>query len=354
MKGTSKKRSKKAGLAPGTPVHVGEQKMDKSRITVISYDEKGYEENTISDISECFPKVQSSQTTWISVKGLHDIASLQQLATFLNIHALVVEDVVNTHQRPKVEEYDPYLFMVLKRVEYTPENQNLSIEQVSLILGPQFLLSFEEGPKEIFESVRNRIRAGKGRMRKLGADYLAYALLDSVVDHYFVVVEHLGEAIEILEEELVHAPKEETLQTLHRLKRDIITIRKTVWPLREIVASLERGDLPVLTPQTTLYFRDVYDHTIQVIEAVETYRDMLASILDLYLTTLSNRLNETMKVLTMMATVFIPLTLIAGIYGMNFKYMPELEWPWGYPVVLGIMAALAGGMLWFFKRKGWL
>lgn len=348
-----KKRSKKSGLVPGTPIHVGEQKMDKVLVTVMSYNEGSYEEHTVSSIADCLGYIQPSRTTWISVKGLHDVEPLQQLAAGLTIHSLVLEDVVNTDQRPKIEDYDNYLFLVLKWFHLASHSSTVTPEQVSIILGAQWVVSFEEGPGDMFGPLRDRIRKDKGQIRKLGTDYLAYALSDAVVDHYFSVLEHLGETIEALEEELVHYPKQENLHALYRLKRNLIIIRKAVWPLREVVANLERGESQLLSPQTKLYFRDVYDHTIQVIETVETYRDMLASMLDIYLTTLSNRLNETMKVLTMMATLFIPLTFIAGIYGMNFKHMPELEWLWGYPAVLGVMASLAGGMLWFFRRKQW-
>ena len=349
-----RKRSRKSGLPPGTPIHIGVQKTDKPILTIITYNATDSQEKTVSTVSDCLQAIGEDHATWISVKGLHDIGVLQQLAEGLHVHPLVIEDIANTEQRPKVESYDTYNFLVLKWIHQIPASTELAIEQVSVIQGANFLVTFEEGPTDIFQTVRTRIRGGKGQIRTLGIEFLAYTLLDAVVDHYFIVLESLGEAIEYLEEQLIAHPTPETLHELHRLKRAMILLRKSVWPCREVIAHLERGESSLLTSATTLYFRDVYDHTIQVIETTETYRDMLAGMLDIYLTSLSNKLNETMKVLTMMATLFIPLTLIAGIYGMNFHYMPELEWRWGYPAVLFGMVLLTVGMLGFFRKKRWL
>lgn len=348
-----KTRSSKAGLPPGTPIHIGVQKREQPVLRVLTYHEGGVEEKTASTVSECVQAIGGHHLTWISVRGLHDIDLLQQLSGALHIHPLVVEDIANTEQRPKFEDYETYNFLVLKWIQQIPVSKELAIEQISIIQGANLLVSFEEGPDDIFQAVRNRIHGGKGQIRNLGTDYLAYALIDAVVDHYFIVLESLGEVIEDFEGHLITHPNPENLHKLHRLKQDMILLRKAVWPCREVIAKLERGESPLLTPATGIYFRDVYDHTIQVIESTETYRDMLASMLDIYLSSMSNKLNETMKVLTMMATLFIPLTFIAGIYGMNFTYMPELEWPWGYPAVLAVMVSLAGGMLWFFRRKHW-
>jgi len=229
-------------------------------------------------------------------------------------------------------------------------------EQVSLILGPNFVISFQEEGKEgdLFEVVRERLRSSKGKLRKMGADYLLYALLDAIVDGYFVILERLGERIEVLEEELLANPSQLTLQNIHTMKREMIFLRKSVWPLREVISGLQRGESPLITETTGPYLRDVYDHTIQVIDAVESFRDMLAGMLDIYLSSISNRLNEVMKLLTIIATIFIPLTFIVGVYGMNFKLMPELEWRWGYPAVWLVMVVVAGLMLAFFRRKRWL
>jgi magnesium transporter len=239
-------------------------------------------------------------------------------------------------------------------LDQSNQSKEILTEQISLILGPSFVISFQEREGDVFDPIRERIRSGKGRIRKMGADYLAYALLDAIVDDYFIVMEKLGERIEFLEEELVKRPLPETLQTIHHLKREMIFFRKAVWPLREVIGSLERGELPLVKETTRIYLRDVYDHTIQVIDTIETFRDMVSGMLDIYLSSVSNRLNSVMKVLTIIATIFMPLTFLAGIYGMNFKHMPELEWKWGYPAVWIAVILISVSMLTYFKKKGWL
>lgn len=354
MKHGLKKRSSKSGLPPGTPVHIGQQRTDTVTMTVCTYSDKDFHEQDTSHVDECLALAKKPGIRWVAVHGIHQIEILQRLASSFGLHPLVIEDIANTEQRPKVEDYGEYLFAVLKGLHLKEETSEITVEQVSLVLGQDFVLSFQEGSGNILQAVRERLRNGKGRVRTLGSDYLAYTLTDAVVDHYFAVLEHSGEHIERLEEELVTNPGAEALQALHRLKRDMIVLRKAVWPLREVIGHFERGDSPLIKKSTLIYFRDVYDHTIQVIETTETFRDMLAGMLDIYLTTLSNRLNETMKVLTVIATIFIPLTLIASIYGMNFKHMPELEWWWGYPLVLAVMGILGGLMVWYFRKKRWI
>jgi magnesium transporter len=253
-----------------------------------------------------------------------------------------------------MEDYGDYLYVVVKMLHDKGKTGQVEAEQVSLIIGPNFVFSFQEGEGDVFEPIRERIRNGKGRLRKMGADYLAYSLLDAIVDYYFVILEKLGERVEFLEEELVTNPKTQTLQEIHHLKREMIFLRKAVWPLREVIGALERGESPLIQKGTSLYLRDVYDHTIQAIDTVETFRDMVSGMLDIYLSSVSNRLNAVMKVLTIIATVFMPLTFLAGVYGMNFKYMPELEWRWGYPLVWAVMIGIGGVMLIYFKRKKWL
>jgi magnesium transporter len=281
---------------------------------------------------------------------VHRADILEAVGAQADLHPLVIEDIHNTYQRPKVEDYEQYLYIVLKMISWDEAANEIRGEQVSLVLGKNFVLSFKEDPGDIFDPIRTSLREGKGRIRKQGPDYLAYALLDQVVDHYFIVLENLGEKIEDLEEELVTNPDAATLQTIHHLKRELIFLRKSVWPLREAISSLERWESPLLQPDTLVYLRDVYDHNIQVIDTIETFRDML----DIYLSSVSNRMNEVMKVLTIIATIFIPLTFIAGIYGMNFTNMPELGWPMGYFMIWGLMIVIFIGMLIFFKRKGWL
>jgi magnesium transporter len=349
-----KKTSKKVGLPPGTLVHVGEKKVDKVRITIIDYDESQFQEKEIGTIEECLSFKDKPTTTWINVEGLHQVEVLDRIGNCFGLHPLVLEDVLNTGQRPKLEDFGEYVYIVLKMLYSEDGNDEITEEQLSVILGPTFIISFQEKDGDIFDPIRERIRIGRGRIRKTGADYLAYSLLDSVVDHYFIALEKLGEKIEFLEEELVTKPTTETLQTIHDLKREMVFLRKSVWPLREIISGLERGESALIQESTLIYLRDVYDHTIQVIDTVETFRDIISGMLDIYLSSVSNRMNEVMKVLTIIATIFIPLTLIAGIYGMNFQYMPELGWRWGYPTIWLAMLVIGAIMLVYFRRKRWL
>jgi magnesium transporter len=349
-----KRRSGKAGLPPGTLVHVGEESTREVKITRVVYDEARLEQDEAATIDACLPLDGGRGVTWIDVDGLHRVDVLEQLGECLGVHPLVLEDILNTDQRPKLDDFDDYLFIVLKMFRYDGQGGEMEAEQISLILGAGFVVSFQEKPGDVFDPIRERIRSNKGRIRKMGADYLAYALVDAIVDNYFVVLEQVAEKIELLEEELVADPTPETLQTIHDLKRDMIFLRKSVWPLREVIGGLERGESALIGESINVYLRDVYDHTIQVIDTMETFRDMISGMLDIYLSSVSNRMNEVMKVLTIIATIFIPLTLIAGIYGMNFDYMPELEWPWGYPMVWLVMLGIAVVMLVYFRKKRWL
>jgi magnesium transporter len=350
-----KKRSKKAGLEPGSLVHIGEKKTEEVKITIIDYDESHFQEKEAKSIEECFVFKDKPTVTWINIEGIHQIEILEKLGECYGLHPLIMEDILNTDQRPKMEDFGEYIYIVLKMLEYNDKTSEIVTEQISLILGSNFVISFQEGIKgDVFNPVRERIRSAKGRIRKLGADYLAYSLLDTIVDNYFIILEKLGERIESLEEELVSSPKPETLHTLHNLKREMLFLRKSVWPLREVLSNLERGEYSLFQKTTGIYLKDVYDHTIQVIDTIETFRDMLSGMLDIYLSSISNRLNSVMKVLTIIATIFMPLTFIAGLYGMNFKYMPELSWPWGYPLALFIMLVIGISMLFYFKKKKWL
>lgn len=350
----TKQRSKKAGLPPGTLIHIGTRKTERPRIAFLHYDEGAVEEKEADKVEECFAFKETPGVTWVNVDGLHEIQILEKLGSCYGLHPLVLEDILNTDQRPKVEDYGDYLYIVLRMLSIEKSSDSIESEQISLILGPNYVFSFQERRGDVFDPVRERIRTGKGRMRKMGADYLAYALIDAIVDNYFVVLEKLGEEIESLEEELVQDPRTSTLREIHRLKRELIFLRKAVWPLREVIGSLERGECPLVREATTLYLRDVYDHVIQVVDTLETFRDMLSGMLDIYLSSVSNRMNAVMKVLTVIATVFMPLTFLAGVYGMNFKYMPELEWRWGYPFIWLVMIVIGAFMMLFFKRKKWL
>lgn len=351
-----KTRAKKKGLPPGTLVHIGEKRAQGASITVIDYDETNISELEIKTLDQCFPFKESPTTTWINVEGL-DADVIQKLGDCYGFHPLVLEDILNTDQRPKLEDYGEYIYIVVKMLSERKGGKGVEFfsEQVSIILGKNFVMSFQEGVKgDVFNHVRERIRSGKGRVRSMGADYLAYSLMDAIVDNYFVILEAVGERIEDIEDELVSHPAPQTLKNIHELKREMIYLRKSVWPLREVVSWLERGGSPLIKPPTALYLRDVYDHTVQVIDAIETSREMLSGMLDIYLSSLSNRLNEIMKFLTIIGTIFIPLTFVVGVYGMNFDFMPELRWRYGYLAVLFVMLLVSISMLFYFRRKKWI
>ncbi len=349
-----KRKAKTAGQPPGTVVFTGEKKVERVQVTLIEYNERVSEEKEVRNIADCVPAKKKPSVSWINVNGLHDTRLIETFGEHFGLHPLVLEDIVNIDHRPKVDEFEKYLFIMLKMITYGNDKNELDIEQVSLVVGNNFVISFQEREGDVFGQIRDRIRMAKGRIRKMGADYLAYALVDAIVDHYFDVLEETGERLEALEEELLSDPRPETSARIHGIKRDLIYLRKSVWPLREIIANLERGESGIMQPSTSVFLRDVYDHTIQVIDTLETYRDMISGLLDMYLSSISNRMNEVMKVLTLIATIFIPLTFIAGIYGMNFQRMPELGWRWGYFTVLIVMGCVGAAMVFFFKRKRWL
>jgi magnesium transporter len=350
----SKKRSEKTGLPPGTLVHIGEKKAEKVNISLIDYDETQFQQKESVTVEEAIPFKEKPTVTWLNVTGLHEVKIVEEIGKAFNIHPLLLEDIVHTGQRPKLEDLEDYLFFVLKMLTYDEEKNTLVAEQVSLILGPHFVISFQETDSDVFKPVKERIKNAKGRIRKLGGDYLAYALIDAIVDNYFLILEHFGEKIEVLQEEVLSQPGPDTLQIIQATKRDMIFLRKSVWPLREAISVLYRGESPLITGSVIPYLRDVYDHTIQVIDNIETFRDMISGTLDVYLSSVSNKMNEVMKVLTIIATIFIPITFIAGVFGMNFKYMPELEWRWAYPIVWLVMLTVGIAMLIGFRRRKWL
>jgi magnesium transporter len=348
-----KKRSQKAGLPPGTLIHIGEPGSGEVRTTVVEYDEGHFQERGWDTPEGCYVFPPRPAVTWINVDGIHQKDLVEKLGECFRLHPLVQEDILNTDQRPKVEDYGEDLFIVVKSLSYDEGTEEITAEQISLILRPEGVLSFQEKVGDAFSGVKERLRNGKGRLRRMGPDALVYALLDLVVDHYFAVLEKLGERIESLEANLLTDPSSLTLHRLQDLKREMLLLRKWVWPMREVLGSLERGDFSVIQESTRIYLRDVYDHTIQVMDTIEILRDMLSGMVEIYLSSINNRLNGVMKVLTIIATIFMPLTFLSGLYGMNFKYMPELEWYWGYPFVLSLMALIAGGMLVIFWRKKW-
>jgi magnesium transporter len=354
MPGFMRRTSKKAGLPPGTLVHIGEKKTERVRITLIDYDETQFKQAEVETVEECFPFKDKPTVTWINIDGLHDIQVIEKIGQYFNLHPLLMEDILNTEQRPKTEDFGDYIFLVAKMLYYNDQAEQVEAEQVSLILGPSWVISFQERPGDVFNAVRERIEKSKGRIRKMAADYLAYSLLDAIVDNYFIIMEKFGDRIEDTETELAISPTRQTLQAIRAIKKEMVFLRKSVWPLRELVSNLERGGSALIHESTGVYLRDVYDHTIQVIDTVESFRDMISGMLDIYLSSISNRMNEVMKVLTIFAAIFIPLTFVVGIYGMNFEYIPELKWHWGYFGILVVMASIASVMLFYFKRKRWL
>jgi len=349
----SKKSSEKAGLPPGTVVFVGEQKVEEIRITLIDYDENQYAEREIKNIEDCFPYKDTPSISWINIDGVHQVDVIEKLGAHFVLHPLLQEDVVHTQQRPKFDEFDDHLFIVLRMFSFNEVDNELEAEQISLIVGANFVISFQERQGDVFEQVRERLRNGKGRIRKKGSDYLAYALIDAIVDSYYTILEGLGEHIESLQEDLVSEPKQEDLQIIQHLKRNMLFIRKSVWPLREVIGGLARSESNLIKEDVLVYVRDVYDHVIQAIDTIETFRDMLSAMLDIYLSSVGNRMNQVMKVLTIIATIFIPMTFLAGIYGMNFKYMPELEWKYAYPIFWLFVLSLFILMIMWFKKKKW-
>jgi magnesium transporter len=349
-----KRTANKVGLPPGSLVHIGDKRIEKVKITIIDYDEMRFEEREVDVVEKCYPFKDTPTVTWINIDGIHEADTIEKIGKHYDIHPLVLEDIMNSVQRPKMEDLEHYVFVILKMLFYDEKAREILSEQVSLILGSNFVITFQEKEGDVFNPVRDRLRMAKGRIRKMKADYLAYCLLDTIVDHYFIVLEKMGEGIESLEEELVADPTPETLQTIHILKRELIFLRRSVWPLREAVTGLERGESVLIHESTGIYLRDVYDHTIQIIDTIETFRDMVSGMLDVYLSSISNKMNEVMKVLTIIATIFIPLTFIAGIYGMNFEYIPELKWHWGYIASLFLMGIIALIMVLYFRRKRWL
>jgi magnesium transporter len=348
-----RKIKKTLAQSPGTLVHIGERKTERVTMTLTRYDKDTLEEKEIHSPLECSDTKGFNGVCWLNVTGIHDMNAIEAVGNQFGIHPLVLEDIVNTMQRPKQEEIEDYLFTVLKMLYYDRDTKEVKSEHLSMILKNGTLITFQEQEGDVFDSVRERIRRNNGRIRKTGADYLFYALVDAVVDNYFLVLETMGEEIESLEYLLLDHPTPKILESVHGLKQELIYLRKGVWPLREVLSELLKSTPKRIKKETEIFLRDVYDHTIQVIETVETYRDMVAGLQDLYLSSVSNRMNEVMKVLTIIATIFIPLTFIAGIYGMNFMGMPELKWKYGYLSVWVVMILIAVIMVAYFKKKKW-
>ncbi|EMR01405.1 magnesium/cobalt transporter CorA [Cesiribacter andamanensis] len=349
-----RKGKHKVGLPPGSPMYTGHQADEPVTMQLFLYTPDQLQELEPATVEEVKAARLPGSSLWLNVDGVHQVALVEQLCQQFGIHPLTIEDIVNTHQRPKVEQLEGYLYVVLKMIDYDAERGTVSSEQVSLVLGPDFVLSFQERPGDTFTAVRNRLRLGKPRIRGGGSDYLLYALMDTIVDNYFVILDKIDERAVALEEQmLVHATKD-NFDAVYHLKREMLTIWRSVWPLRDVMYRLERGDFALIQEKTQIYLHDVYDHMTQIIDIVEVTRDLLKGMADLYHSTISSRTNEIMRVLTIISTIFIPLTFIVGVYGMNFEVMPELTWTWGYYGVWGLMLVLTVSMVVVFRKRKWL
>ena len=349
-----KRYSQKVGLPPGTLIYIGKERTDPVRITVFDYDETYLHEEEVQTIEACLPFTDTPTVTWIHIEGVHDTQIIEEIGAYFGVNALVLEDLMSPTQLPKIEVYEDHTFIILKNLDYDTATLSVSREQISLIIGENFVISLQEGSGEFFTPIRNRLQNTNSRIRKMRSDYLTYALIDVIVDNYFMVLEQFSDRIESTEEEAIANPTSEVLQKINDLRREFRLLRRPILPLRDVIDTVLGGEIPLLTQDTYLYFRDVYDHLIQVIHTLETLRNTVSELFDTYTSAVSHRMNEIMKVLTIVATFFIPLTFIAGIYGMNFKFMPELETHWGYPVVLLVMAGVGIAMFVYFKLRKWL
>ena len=345
---------KKLGQVPGSVIYTGERSKEKLFIDAFDYTKEFCNEKELQSVQESFEYKDTDSVTWINLNGLNHVTQIEKLGEHYKLHPLVLEDIVNIAQRPKIDEYDDYIFIVLKMLYYDDNNTIVS-EQVSFILGKNHVLSFQESEGDVFNEVRDRLRQAKGRVRTMKSDYLLYTLIDAIVDHYFSVIEVLGDKIEDFETAIFAGNTDGDIsQKIQNLKREILRVRRAIFPLREVINRIEKNESPLIQKKTITYFRDIYDHLIQVSENIDIYREMIWSLMDMYMTTISNKMNEVMKVLTIMASIFIPLTFIAGIYGMNFEYIPELQYKYSYFILWGVMIVLFIGMLIYFKRKKWL
>jgi magnesium transporter len=347
--------SEKSGLPPGSLIHVGDVLETVTRMSVIDYNTESFEEEEIQSVDEILKYKDSDTVTWVIIEGLTNIDIVERIGTMFDIHQLVLEDILNTHQRPKFEEYNDHLYIVLKCL--LPEDNQFVVtyEQISLLVLKNFVFAFKEKKDDLFHSIQQQIRSSKGRMRKQGADYLTYTILDTIIDQNFILIDSLDDAITTLEDDLLAAGStKNTLNTIQILKREIISIRKHISPVRELIAGMLRSESELIDVKTHVYLRDVSDHVIRVIESIESYREILTGLLDIYISSISNKMNETMKLLTVFASIFIPLTFLAGIYGMNFEYMPELKLKWAYPTLWIAFITIPVVLLIYFKRKKWL
>lgn len=347
-------RSKKAdiGAPPGTLIYTGEIKSERIKISLIEYNENEFIEKEFYDLSECIENVKPDMVKWINVEGIHKTEVIEKIGKLYGIHSLTLEDIVHVDQRPKFEDYDTYVVAIMKMISF---DKKVVAEQLSIVLMDNMVISFQEPHGgDAFDIIRQRLRQAKGRIRRCGADYLAYSLMDAVIDCYFHAIEKIGDTIEKIEDDIIESSNNETLIHLYELKREMIYLRKQVWPMRDMISNMVRSETKLINPSTDIYLRDLQDHVTRVIDTVETYRDLLSGIMDIYLSTNANKMNEVMKVLTIMSSIFIPVTFIAGVYGMNFEFMPELKSPYGYAITWAVMLTIMLGLIIYFKKKKWM
>jgi len=348
------KRKKKVGLPPGTLIYTGEKVTEKTKIKLTDYAEDRFNLDEFQEIQMDLTKIEKPFIRWIDIYGLAQVKVIEEIGHQFKLHPLVLEDILSPNQRPKLEDFGNYIFVVLKKLSWNQEQEDFEYEQISLILGENYVISFQERDTNLFNPIYERIQVPKGKVRVMGADYLYYVLIDIVIDDYFVVIEKVGENIENIEDILIKNPEPETLQLIYRLKRSSIELRKSIWPIREVISKLQREQSNLIGDELQIYLRDIYDHIFRISDLLENYRDIIFGMLDMYLSSVSNKMNDIMKVLTIISTVFIPLSFLAGFYGMNFLYMPELKNPSAYPILIMIMVSVALVMVYFFKRKKWI
>ena len=348
------KTSEKAGLPPGSLIHVGDVLETKSRISLIDYNKEHIDERQIQSIDDISQYKETDSVTWVIVEGLAEVDIVEKIGNMFGIHPLVLEDILHTHQRPKFEEYDDYLYIVLKCLVSEEEKFSVNYEQISLLVLKNFVFMFKEKADELLYPVLKHIRNTQSRIRNQGSDYLMYTILDTIVDQNFILMDALDDTVTSLEDEVYSDASQNILYAIQRLKREVISIRRNISPIRELLAGLLRSDSDLIHESTHLYLTDVSDHVIHIIESIESYRDVLSGLVEIYISNVSNRMNEVMKVLTVFASIFIPLTFLAGVYGMNFEYMPELKWKWAYPTLWALFIVITIGSLLYFKRKRWL
>jgi len=350
----SSKRKKKVGFPPGTLIYTGDKVKEKTKIKVTEYTEDRFNIQEFKDIQIDLTKIEKPLIRWIDIYGLAQVKVIEEIGHQFNLHPLCLEDILSPNQRPKLEDYGSHIFTILKKLSWNQEENDFEYEQISLILGKNYVISFQERDTHLFNPIYERIQVPKGKVRLMGADYLFYVLIDIIIDNYFIVLEKVGEDIENIEDILIKNPEPETLQLIYRLKRSSIELRKSIWPMREIINKLQREQSKLIGEDLQIYLRDIYDHVFRISDQLENYRDIIFGMLDMYLSSVSNRMNDIMKVLTIISTVFIPLSFLAGFYGMNFLYMPEISQPIAYPILIIIMVAIALVMISFFKRKKWI